>query len=308
MKKLWWLPVLFLIVSTLACRINLGGGEPPQATVAAAEISPLPPVASELPPTAEETALPTLPPLVTPAAVETQASAETALPTLPPLATATATEPPLPTATATATEPACPAYYTEEFDGQTDCWDTQEPFILTSIAEPKKVSIYDGDGRLHFQYKNNQEMYNYVFNANWNYPDVILEANVINLKGSTRQNGIALICHVNKEGWYELRASSDGRYIVYKFDIALKQAGKNPYGSPLAEGATAKISTGYDRVNTLRWECVGNTLTFSANGSQVWHKDFKEMRTGGAVGVGVTTFKDYFPVLVDFESVSIIEP
>ncbi len=281
MKHKWIIPLAVLVLFSLSCSFTKLVKDP--------------------------TTTPTLP------VVEEATKAPLTIPTKIPRPTATEvvepTEQVEPTEVqATASEEAsdCPAYYTETFDQPTDCWDFSNAQTVTDIHNPDKVSFGPSAGYMDINVTTNEELYLYFLNANWDYPSVVVEAEVVNHKG-TNKNGIVLACYVNENGWYEVRLETGGFFQVYQYDANLRQQGKNPY-TFIHQGGTKGIRIGYDRINTMTWECNGKDLTFDLNGEEIWTTTLREVNAGGGVGIGATVYKDNYPVHIGFESLTIREP
>lgn len=208
--------------------------------------------------------------------------------------------------TPTAAADDCPAYYTETFDEPGECWDFYSVFSLTEIQKPDLVTYGLDTGYMNIDVTTNEELYLYFLNDLWDYPSVVVEAEVVIHKGANK-NGIVLACYVNENGWYEVRLETGGFYHVYQYDTALRDQGKNPYVF-IHEGGAKGIRIGYDRVNTMTWECSDKVLTFDLNGVELWTTTLREVNGGGGVGLGLVTFKDNTPVHIGFESLTISEP
>ncbi len=274
MKRRWVFPLVTLLLFSLSCNLtdNLSKSKS-EPTVA--------------------------PPTLQPA---------TAAPTEKPPATAAPAEPEPTEVQPTETEapPECPAYYTETFDEPNDCWDFSSPFSVSEVHNPDLVEFGLSAGYFDITASNKEEMFLYFLNEEWDYPTVVVEAEVVNHAG-TNKNGIVLACYVNEKGWYEVRLETGGFFQVYQFNAALWEQGENPY-TTLHQGGAKGIRIGYDRINTMTWICNDKDLTFLLNGQELWATTLREVNAGGGVGIGLTTYKDNWPVDIGFESLTVSEP
>lgn len=275
MKLRWLVPLVILIFFSLACSFTKLVKEPTAA--------PIPPAAAQPTKAAE----PTL-------------AEPTNLPPAEPVEPTQAQ----PTATEEAAE--CPAAYTETFDEPSECWDFSSVFSVTEIGNSDLVTFGPKAGYMDIDVTTNEDLYLYFFNQTWDYPTVVVEAEVVNHKGANK-NGVVLACYVNDQGWYEVRLETGGFYQIYQYDTALREQGKNPYVF-LHEGGAKGIRIGYDRVNTMRWECVDKNLAFNLNGEEIWTTTLREVNPGGGVGIGLVTYKNNTPVHIGFESLTVSEP
>lgn len=272
MKKQIFIPIFLLILLSVAC--SLGGSNAAEANEAAVIVKPT------------NTAVnPTLP----------------AQPTAEPTDEAAAE----PTEEA---EPDCITTGTYQFDEVSPCWpnDPEQLYSVTTVSDMRKVSSGVKNGAFEFEIKIPEEMYLYSFNTNNLYSEVILEADLLKLEPSVNKNGFILACHVNEDGWYEARMESGGYYHVYRYDTLNKDQGKNPY-STLAEGGTPVIQVGQDMVNTMRFECMQDSLTLLINGEEVWYEKMS-VNSGGAIGIGVNTFAGKYPVHIGFDYLTVLTP
>ena len=274
MKKQILIPIFLLILLSVAC--SLGGSK-----------------ATEVPATAivrpTNTAVnPTLPPQPTAVPTEEEAAAVVE-----------------PTEDNT---PDCLVTGTYQFDEVSPCWpnDPEELYSVTTVSDMRKVFSGIKDGAFEFEVKIPEEMYLYSFNTNNLYPEVILETNVLKIEPSVNKNGFILACHVNEDGWYEARMDSGGYYHVYQYETINKELGKNPY-TTLSEGGTPAIQVGQNKVNTMRFECMQDSLTLLINGEEVWYEKMN-VNSGGAIGIGVNTFAGKYPVHIGFDYLTVLTP
>lgn len=300
MKRAWLILVIVLALLTMSCAL-MRLIDNPQPT-------PLPParplqVVTEPPQVAAtatiESNLPLLPePTSTQRPVRDTPSPTASQPT-PTLAP--------PTLTPTATADDCPAYYDEDFDSPSACWDLETVYHITDIQNPDKLTWGLENGEFKINATANEELYLYFLNENWEYPDVIVEAEVLNHAPGTGSSGIVIACGVSDQGWVEVRQEPSGLFQVYQFDFSLRQQGKNPYINLTAGGARS-IRTGFDRINTMTLACTGGELVYSLNGTEIWKGNPNTPLKDGGVALGVTTVRGFYPTHIGFERFSVIEP
>jgi hypothetical protein len=227
------------------------------------------------------------------------------LPTVPP-----ATPEPLPSATPLEPTPTfvdpCAGEQTDSFDTPGGCWDGDSLYSVTENHHPDSVSVGIRDGMLVFDLEANEELYLYRLKEETTFSDVIVRASIINLVRGTNKNGAILACRVNRSGWYEVRIESGGYFHAYRFDRQREAQEINPYIF-LAEGGTTALRVGHGRSNQVEWQCVGDRLVLLVNGQTVWERDILEAEPGG-VGIGVTSFANYHPVVLGFDEVRAFKP
>ncbi len=242
---------------------------------------------------------------ITSTAEPTSAQAEKTIPVQTPAPTAAPTVV-LPTPT-TLAQADCPPYFKETFDQAPDCWDLDTISHITDIQNPDRLTWDVIGGMLKIDITTNEELYLYFFKEDSSYQDVILEAEVTNLNPGTTKSGIVLACRTSDQGWYEVRLEPGGFFYVYQFDFNLRQQGKNPYIN-LTSGGARSIRVGYERINTMTWKCIQDTLTFDLNGVEIWSGQPKSIYPDGGVALGVTTVKGSYPTHIGFESFSVLQP
>jgi hypothetical protein len=189
--------------------------------------------------------------------------------------------------------PAVPLYFTEEFDGSLDRWQT--------IGDASQVKLPPENGSLHFQLsqKDGQTPSVYLINNASPYNDVQVEA--VTTNNGNNSNGVDLICRLNENGWYEFEVSNTGLYDIYAIDTP-----NNSYVT-LGSGNSSAIKTGLAQ-NTYTAICKGNELTLLVNGVLVTTiQETKFIFTEGRIGIGVSSLQG-FPVDVSVESVKVSEP
>jgi len=111
-------------------------------------------------------------------------------------------------------------------------------------------------------------------------PDVRLDAKVETIGGPNRNN-ISLICRATDAGWYEFSMNSGGYWFIWKYE--------NEEYSLLTKGASYDINL-KKASNELTAGCIGNELIFLVNGEEMGSITDRTFRSGGQVGVSVSTF------------------
>ncbi len=292
MKKPFLMLVFLLMILALACKLPNNKDDGAKAIEEK--------LTSKVAPTAVVVLDPTATVYFPPTAMPTSAEKSTPEPTV-------MEEKPTETATPPASE--CPAYGKEEFDEPSECWpdSLDEVFSVTGISNKDKVNVQVKNGRLEFQTQLSEDVYLYSFYKDNEYDQVHLQASVVKIEPGSNQNGFALACHVNKDGWYEARVESSGTFEVNQYDAFKKQKGENPYVR-LGNGGAAAFRVGSDRENIIEWQCGEDSLRLIVNGKTTWEKmNIPGLRSGG-VGVGLASYSGKFPRHIGFEYVEIMQP
>lgn len=238
----------------------------------------------------------------------------------PPTARPTSAETPVPVATQEKTqeptlsptepESSCPLFGIEEFDTPGGCWpdSVDKVFSSASISDINKINVQVKDSRLEFESQLKEDVFLYSFYPDNEYDEVIVRASVTKIEPSRNQNGFALVCHINRFGWYEARVESSGTFEIFQYDALKKQNGQNPF-LRLGSGGASSFRTGTGRENILELQCRNDSLTFIVNDKQIWEKvNFTSLNSGGGVGVGLASYSNTFPRHIGFEYVEILEP
>ena len=175
--------------------------------------------------------------------------------------------------------------YQEEFDDNTTGWDR--------IANENGIMDYDGGGyRILVQ----QPDFNLWSTPEKDYSDVRLEVDVARVNGPM-ENRAGLMCRYQNGDYYFFIISNDGYYAIGKFiggqTLLLGLAAMQP---------SEFIQTG--AVNHLRADCIGDTLAFYVNYSQVsavQDSDFPSGDVGVLAGAfsqpGTDVLFDHFVVI-----------
>lgn len=179
---------------------------------------------------------------------------------------------------------------------------------ITTQAKPgmEKSVVQVKDGVLSFEIPD-KETYIYTFYKKPQNSDVSIEV-TFNSTGLT-QNGVALVCRANEElsSWYEARVSSTGMYAMYKYDLALKDVGQNPYKQIIA-GTMEKNTILVTKPNTIKFTCKDNQLSLEVNGGKFVNTQQDPDLTGeGLVGIGTMAF-DVTPVKLQYDDFAISKP
>lgn len=175
--------------------------------------------------------------------------------------------------------------YQEGFENNTTGW--------ARMSNENGIEDYDSGG---YRILIKQPKLNIWSTARKNFGDVRVEADVVKLNGPD-ENRMGLICRYQKGDYYFFIISNDGYYTIGKFigglTLLLGQTEMQP---------TDAIQPG--KVNHLRADCIGNTLTFYINFKQVASATDKDFATGdvGAIAgafsqPGVDVLFDNFVVM-----------
>lgn len=175
--------------------------------------------------------------------------------------------------------------YQEEFEDNTTGWDR--------VSNDHGIMDYDrGSYRILIQ----QPGFNLWSTPEQNFGDVRVEADVTKLDGPD-ENRAGLICRYQNGDYYFFIISSDGFYAIGKF-IG---------GHTLLLGQTAMQSSEFiqeNEKNHLRADCIGDTLSFYVNFSEVasvQDTDFPSGDIGVLAGAftqpGVDVLFDHFVVI-----------
>jgi len=261
-KHRYFLSLIFLFLSGLACNAVVG------SPVENVENIFTPTLVLTETPFPTETAMPTATTTETP--VPTPTSTETLAPT--PTLPFTDTPRPIETQTGTALE----ILFQDNFAYTNTGWD--------SVRNEDGMTDYDKGGyRIQ------------VLDANTDYwanpglsglEDVSITVDVKKLAGPD-DNDFAIICrYVDIDNFYAFLASSDGFYGITKV-----VAGEQEIIGQDELLPTDAIVQGADAVNTLRADCIGTTLTFYINGTQVAQEEDNSFSSGD-VGLMAGTFDE----------------
>ena len=192
-----------------------------------------------------------------------------------------------------ATSPILPAanpgdiLYQEQFENNTTGW--------ARVSNENGIMDYDGGGyRILVQ----QPKLNIWSTSEKNFGDVRVEADVIRLNGP-EENRMGLLCRYQGGDYYFFIISNDGYYVIGKFIGGLTLL----LGQSEMQTSDA-IQKG--SMNHLRADCIGNTLTFYINFTQVASATDPDFTTGD-VGVVAGSFAEP-GVDVLFDNFVVIQP
>lgn len=164
---------------------------------------------------------------------------------------------PSPVQTAQPAEPtALPVAYQENFDNTGSGW-------YADRFEAGEHSYQDGGYRI---FLSSTDWFSWVVSPNAAvYDDVRLEVDARKI-GGPDANEYGLICRVNYEAssLYAGVVTSDSQFAVYK---SIDNGPLELIGMA-AMGFSQAVSTG-EETNHIRFDCVGDTLTLYANGTQL---------------------------------------
>lgn len=175
--------------------------------------------------------------------------------------------------------------YQEEFEDRNSGWDR--------ITNDNGIMDYDGGGyRMLVQ----RAGYNIWSTPEKNFTDVRVEVDVFRLSGPV-ENRTGLVCRYQNGDYYFFIIGNDGFYAI----------GKYIGGQTVLLGQSEMKSTELiqkEAVNHLRADCVGNTLTFYVNYTEVasaQDSDFANgdvgLLTGAFAQPGVDVLYDHFMVM-----------
>lgn len=176
--------------------------------------------------------------------------------------------------------------YQESFTENTTGWDR--------VINDGGIMDYDSGG---YRFLIREPKVNYWSTPGKYFGDVRVEADVTKLNGPD-ENRAGLMCRYKSGNYYFFIISTDGFYGVGKFTggqaILIAQESMVPSDTVLAD------------VNHLRADCVGNTLTFYVNFTQVVSVQDSDF-SAGDVGVLAGTFNEP-GVDVLFQNFVVIQP
>jgi hypothetical protein len=175
--------------------------------------------------------------------------------------------------------------YQEEFEDNTTGW--------ARISNENGIMDYDSGG---YRILVRQPMLNIWSTSEKSFGDVRIEADVTRLNGPD-ENRMGLMCRYQGGDYYFFIVSDDGYYTIGKFLGGLTLL----LGQTEMQSSEA-IKKG--ETNHLRADCIGNTLTFYINFTQVASVQDTDLPSGdvgvlaGAFGEpGVDVLFDHFVVI-----------
>lgn len=175
--------------------------------------------------------------------------------------------------------------YQEEFEDNTTGW--------ARVSNENGIMDYDSGG---YRILVRQPKLNIWSTSEKNFGDVRLEADVTRLNGP-EENRMGLMCRYQGGDYYFFIISNDGYYTIGKF-----LGGLTLLLGQTEMQASEAIKKG--ETNHLRADCIGNTLTFYINFTQVATVQDTDLPSGD-VGVlagafeepGVDVLFDHFVVI-----------
>jgi hypothetical protein len=177
--------------------------------------------------------------------------------------------------------------YQEDFEDNTTGW--------ARISNENGIMDYDGGG---YRILVRQPKLNIWSTSEKNFGDVRIEADVIKLNGPD-ENRMGLMCRYQGGDYYFFIISNDGYYTIGKFlgglTLLLGQS-EMQASETIQKGAS----------NHLRADCIGNTLTFYINYTQVAVVQDTDLPTGD-VGVLAGAFNEA-GVDVMFDQFVVMQP
>jgi len=160
----------------------------------------------------------------------------------------------------------------DDFSTNTSGWDR--------VLNDGGIMDYDSGG---FRILVRHPKMNFWSTPDGTYQDVRMEADVTRLAGPF-ENRAGLMCRYNNGDYYYFIISNDGYYAIGKFIGGISLL----LGASTMEG-TDVIKP--DAINHLRADCVGDTLTFYVNFTQVGVVQDTDFPTGG-VGIIAGSFNE----------------
>lgn len=177
--------------------------------------------------------------------------------------------------------------YKEEFENNRTGW--------ARVANDNGIMDYDGGG---YRILVRQPKLNVWSVAERNFGDVRVEVDAIKLNGP-EENRIGVMCRYQKGDYYFFVISSDGYYVIGKFigGLTLLLGQREMQASQV-------ILTG--TLNHLRADCIGDSLIFYINYTEVASATDKDLPAGD-VGVVAGAFSEP-GVDVLFDRFVVIQP
>ncbi len=177
--------------------------------------------------------------------------------------------------------------YQENFANNTSGWDR--------VLNDGGIMDYDSGG---YRILVRQPKMNFWSTPAGNFGDVRVEADVTRLNGPD-ENRAGLMCRYQNGNYYFFVVSNDGFYAIGKFTN----------GQAILIGQESMVASDVIQVegaNHLRADCIGTTLTFYVNDTQVASTLDADFATGG-VGVLAGSF-DEPGVDVLFQDFVVMQP
>jgi hypothetical protein len=178
--------------------------------------------------------------------------------------------------------------YEEGFENNRSGW--------ARVANDNGIMDYDGGG---YRILVRQPKLNFWSMSERNFGDVRVEVDAIRLNGPA-ENRMGLMCRYQSGNYYFFVISSDGYYAIGKFigGMTLLLLGQNEMqASDVIQAGT---------MNHLRADCIGDTLTFYINYTEVASTMDTDLPAGD-VGVVAGAFSEP-GVDVLFDSFVVIQP
>ena len=175
-----------------------------------------------------------------------------------------------PTPPPTQAAPSGTVLFQDEFDASTTGWDR-------FANDGGIMDYFEGGFRILVQ----QPGLNFWSTAQKNYGDVRIEADVLKLAGPD-ENRMGVMCRYQGGNYYFFIISNDGYYAIGKFikgqTTLLGQS--EMQASPVVQP---------NMINRFRVDCIGSTLTFTLNSTQLATVQDDDLQSGD-VGVLAGTF------------------
>jgi len=192
-----------------------------------------------------------------------------------------------PTPPPTQAAPSGTVLFQDEFDASTTGWDR-------FANDGGIMDYFEGGFRILVQ----QPGLNFWSTAQKNYGDVRIEADVLKLAGPD-ENRMGVMCRYQGGNYYFFIISNDGYYAIGKFikgqTTLLGQS--EMQASPVVQP---------NMINRFRVDCIGSTLTFTLNSTQLATVQDDDLQSGD-VGVLAGTFSQP-GVDVSFDHFVVMQP
>lgn len=151
--------------------------------------------------------------------------------------------------------------------------------------KPGRLSVFISEGNTN----------TYLFNDRLSAADVRVSTTATKISGPNRFT-VSLVCRASDSGWYEFSITTGGYWSIYKVNLS----GQKMY-QVLNKGASKHIHV-QGGTNVITAECIGNELTFYANGGKLGETTDRDILTG-SVGINVSSL-DLVNVDVEIENFS----
>ena len=174
-------------------------------------------------------------------------------------------------------------FFSTEFD-QAENWH----LLSKPDTDSDQYEAYTDNGVLYMEIQPKGVTLYAFYDLVLNNPDVVIETYAQKVAGPNTNN-ISLVCRGSDTSWYEFSMSSGGFWFIWLYD--------NKYTLLTKGGSTAINLQG--EANQIKASCIGNELTFYANGTKMGSVTDRTLRSGGKVGVSI--YAEFTGLGVEFE-------